>query len=250
MSHKWSSVLASLLIASGSAQTINADQHIRQLTEHWRWKHYWEGTTELGAMYSPGRQFQALIFWRTDQMPPSIGFCSVEIGVCQFYPNITFSDDSSEMKVPSGEDLRSAFRSFVASAFGEKGLRSEEPRATDYTMETVRITLPPLDFPDAIRDRKMPPRAETDALIASLSCAPDQPGCKVHLLIPFYSHSDPWVPVFTECSKCLKPKPMIIYMRLIDGNWWHGAMDFNNSPDVVDRTRKQIEKALMLEVNR
>ena len=43
---------------------------------------------------------------------------------------------------------------------------------------------------------------------------------------------------------------MIIFMKLVEGNWWHGAMDFNDSRDVVDRTRKQIENALMLEVNR
>ncbi len=51
-------------------------------------------------------------------------------------------------------------------------------------------------------------------------------------MIPFYSRSDAYVPVFRQCSRCPNPKPMIIFT------------------DVVDRTRKQIEKALMLEVNR
>lgn len=241
-----------LVIAACLGQTPIPDQHVKQLIEHWRWKQYWEGTTELGAMYSPGRQFQALLFWRTDEMPPSVGFCSADMGVCQFYPDTSFIGTSFEMKLPSGDNPRSAFQRFLAGSFGQNTLlvpRSEEPKAADYTTEMARITLPALEPPEAIRDRETQPHAETDALIASLSCLPDQPGCKVHLLIPFYSHSDPWVPVFTECSKCLKPKPMIIYMRLIEGHWWHGAMDFNDNPDVVERTRKQIEKALVVEVN-
>jgi hypothetical protein len=41
---------------------------------------------------------------------------------------------------------------------------------------------------------------------------------------------------------------MIIYMKFVEGTWWHGAMDFSDNPDVVDRTRKQIEKSLMVEV--
>lgn len=254
ISHRPSCALASMLVIAGClGQTSIPDQHVKQLIEHWRWKQYWGGTTELGAMYSAGREFQALLFWRTDEMPPSVGFCSADIGVCQFYPNTPGSEDSFEIKVPFGDDPRSAFRRFLAGSFGQKPFlvgRPEEPKGADYSTELVKITLPSLDPPEAIRDRKAQPRAETEALVASLSCPPDYPGCKVHLLIPFYSHIDPWVPVFTECSKCPKPKPMIIFMRLIEGNWWHGAMDFNDSSDFVDRTRKQIEKTLMVEVNR
>ena len=260
MSHKWSGVLAMLIVASCSAQTSGTDQHANQLIEHWRWKQYWEGTTELGAMYSPGRQFQALLFWRTDEMPPSVGFCSSDLGVCQFYPNAPGTENSFETKIRPGEDARSAYQRFLADSFEEKSLsgrlpgigrppeigRSAGPNAADYTIDMVKITLPALDPPEAIRNRKPQPRAEVDALVASLSCLSDQPGCKVHLMIPFYSHNDPNVPVFRQCSGCPNPKPMIIFMKLIEGNWWHGAIDFNASPDVVDRTRKQIEKALML----
>ena len=252
MTNKTVTVLATIFgIVGCFGQASIADQHVKQLIAHWQWKQYWDGTTELGAMYGAGRQFQAVLFWRTDEMPPSVGFCSADLLVCQFYPDIMFTDDCFEMKVPSGENLQSAFQDFLADSLGQKLLvRSEEPKAGDYTTEIMRITLPPLDLPDAIRDRKAQPRAETDALIASLSCLPEEPGCKIHLLIPFYSHSDPWVPVFTECSKCLKPKPMIIYMRLIEGHWWHGVLDYNDSPDIVARTRNRIAKALMVEVNR
>lgn len=253
MNQRLTGVVASLLtIAACSGQTNSPDRHVGQLIEHWRWKQYWEGTTELGAMYRPGRQFQTLLFWRTDEMPPSIGFCSTDLGVCQFYPNAPGNEHSFEAKIASGDDAQSAFRRFLADSFGEKSLigRPSLPNAADYTIELVKITLPDLDPPEAIRDRKPQPRAEVDALVANLSCLPDQSGCKVHLMIPFYSHSDPNVPVFRECSGCPNPKPMIIFMKLIEGNWWHGAMDFNDSADVVDRTRRQIEKALTFEVNR
>jgi len=253
MTHRLLRVLAVLAAAGCSAQITSTDVRVRQLAEHWRWKQYWEGTTELEALYNPGRQFQALFFWRTDGMPPSLGFCSVDLGICQFYPDLSVIEDSFQMKVLPGDGLRAAFQRFVADSFGQKaGLVGPPPKPNeaDYTVEPVRVTLPALDPPEAIRDRKRPPQAEVDALVAGLGCLSDQPTCKVRLLIPFYSHGDPSVPVFRECSGCPNPKPMIIFMKLVDGNWWHGAMDFNDSPDIVDRTRKQIEKALMLEVNR
>jgi hypothetical protein len=43
---------------------------------------------------------------------------------------------------------------------------------------------------------------------------------------------------------------MIIFMKLVEGRWWHGAMDFNDRSDVVERVRNQIERALMIEVYR
>jgi hypothetical protein len=157
------------------------------------------------------------------------------------------------MKVPSGYDCRHAFLTFLAISFGQNAFHLApvaQPKEAEYATEVVKIALPSLDAPEAIRARTAQPRAETDALVASLSCLSDQPGCKVHLMIPFYSHSDPWVPVFRECSRCPHPKPMIIFVSFIEGHWWHSAMGFNDSPDFVDRTRSQIEKALMVEVTR
>jgi len=247
-------VLASVLVVAGCfGQASEADRQVRRLVEYWRWKQYWFGTTELGAKYSAGREFRALLFWRTDQTPPSVGFCSADLGVCQFYPNLSFAVNSSEMQVPSGDEPQCAFERFLATSFAQKTVlvvRSREAKAADYATEMVKITLPALDPPEAIRNRRVQPRFETDALIANLSCLPDQPGCKVHLMVPFYSHSDPFVPVFRKCSGCPDPKPMVIFMRLIDGNWWHGARDFDSSPDSVSRTRSQIQKALLVEVSR
>jgi hypothetical protein len=254
LSHRLSCAVASMLVIAGClGQTSSQDQHVKQLTEHWRWKQYWEGTTELAGMYTAGREFQALLFWRADEMPPSVGFCSVDLGVCQFYPDTAVIEDSFEMKVPSGDDPRSALGRFFAASFGQKASLfgpPPQPKEADYTAELLKITLPALDPPEAIRDRKAQPSAETDPLVASLSCLPDQPGCKVHVLIPFYSHNDPWIPVFTECSACPNTKPMIIFMRFIEGTWWHGAQDYSDSPEFVGLMRKRIEKALMVEVNR
>lgn len=265
MKHKSLCILPTLLMVAGtSAQVSNADQHVERLIERWRWKQYWQGTTELRTMYIPGRRFRALLFWRKDENPPSVGFCSIDLGICQFYPNAPGNEHSFETKITSGTDIQSAFRRFQEDSFGEEGAiaklskierppevgRAPEPQRTDYSTEMVTIILPRLDPPDAIRSRKPQPSADTDALIANLSCLPDQPPCKVHLMVPFYSRSDPNVPVFRQCSACPNPKPMIIFMKLIEGNWWHGAMDFDDRPDVVDRTRKQIENALMLEVKR
>jgi hypothetical protein len=254
MSHRLLRVLAILFVIPGClGQTSIANKHVKQLIEHWRWKQYWDGNTELRAMYSPGREFQALLFWRTNEVPPSVGFCSTDLLVCQFYPDTSMIDSSYELKVPLGYDSHAAFRSFLMASFGQNDsllTRPPKPKETDYTIELVKIALPALDPPEAIRDRKQQPRAETEALTTSLGCLPDQPGCKVHLLIPFYSHKDPCVPVFRKCSMCSNPKPMIVFMRFVEGNWWHGATDFNDRPRAVARTRRQIQNALMIEVNR
>ena len=151
----------------------------------------------------------------------------------------------AKMKYPDGTSKYAGF-GHLGEAPGQLLVKSQD----EVTIVSGCPVGPALDPPEAIRDRKPQPRAETDALVANLSCLSDQPGCKVHMMIPFYSHSDANVPVFRQCSGCPNSKPMIIFMKLVEGNWWHGAMDFNDSPDVVDRIRKQIEKALMLEVNR
>jgi hypothetical protein len=260
MTDVWLAILAILMAASCSAQPSKADQYIKRLTEHWRWKQYWEGTTELGEMYRPGRQLDALLFWRTNQMPPSVGLCSTELGICQFYPNVPGNENSFETRIAPGEDSGSAYRRFLADSFGEKALTRRplmrpsltqgSPDVSSFSTEIVKIFLPSLDPPQAIRDRMPQARAEVDALVASLGCMSDEPQCNVHLTIPYYSHSDPSVPVFRACSGCANPKPTIVFMKLIESNWWHGAMDFNDNPNIVDRVRKQIERALMLEVTR
>jgi len=245
--------LGLLAVVICCAQTPEAERRLQQLTEHWRWKQYWEGTTELGALYNPGRQFQALFFWRTDGRPPSIGFCSADLGVCHFYADLALIEQNSQMKVPPGDDSQSAFRHFIEDSFRQKNFLARsppQPRETDFTAELVDITLPALYPPEAIRDRRPRPQAEIDALVASLSCLQEQRGCKVQLLIPFYSPSDVAVPVFRRCSACPNPEPMIIFMKFIEGNWWHGSQDFSVDPEFVRRTRTQIEKALLLEVNR
>lgn len=180
MSRKFLCVLAGMLAIAGCfGQASCADQYVKRLTEHWRWKQYWEGTTELGGMYSPGRQFQALVFWRTDKKPPSVGFCSTDLGVCQFYPNAPGNEHSFEEKISSGNDTQSAFRHFLADSFGDNSLIGRPPAASggEYTTEKVTITLPALDPPEAFRDPTPQPGAETDALVANLSCPSSKPRC-------------------------------------------------------------------------
>jgi len=254
MSPRSSRVLVALFVMAGCfGQSSKAERHVSQLVEHWLWKQYWYGASELGTRYRTGQEFQALAFWRADEKPPSVGFCSTELGICQFYPDTTTIGASFEAKMALREDAQSAFRRFLRDSFGQNAsslVNLPEPSASDYVAETVKIVLPAITAPEAIRARRVRPPAETDALSAALSCLPDQSGCKVHLLIPFYSENDPWIPVYRECSRCPNTKPMIIFMRRIEGTWWHGARDFDDGPDFVRRTRRRIEEALMVEVNR
>lgn len=238
-----------LLTARCLAQTTDADRHIMQLTEHWRWKQYWEGTTELGSLYRPGRAFQALLFWRTSTMPSSVGFCSTELGVCQYL----LAETVYEMKVPPGDDLGSGFKRFLDGglSLSSPSLYQLPPEREDsYTSELTRIVLPTLDPPKPIRDKEARPPSEIEALEKSLTCASyEKADCKVRLLIPFYSLSDPYIPVYRECPRCVYPMPTIFFMRYNEGNWSYRTTDFTNSPDSVDRIRRQIEKARMIEFN-
>jgi hypothetical protein len=75
-------VLVALFVMAGCfGQSSKAERHVSQLVEHWLWKQYWYGASELGTRYRTGQEFQALAFWRADEKPPSVGFCSTELGL-------------------------------------------------------------------------------------------------------------------------------------------------------------------------
>jgi hypothetical protein len=160
---------------------------------------------------------------------------------------------SSELPVASGESPLSAFERFLSGGFSQKIIsiaRSPLPKETDYATLLTNIVLPPLDPPKGIRERRMRPASEIQALLASLSCPSDTPDCGLHLMVPFYGDADPSVPVYRQCLKCYDPHAMIIFMNWVDGHWWHGGTNFDESPDFVSRASGQIEKALMVEVRR
>lgn len=254
----WTRLAAGVALSLCVATTCHgatpaARRRLTKLYDHWRWRQYWDDATELGTLYDPGRKFHVLLFWRKDDAPPSLGFCSTDLGVCQFYPDIAQAAVNTEMKIPTGDDQLSAFRRFLESSFAQKPslpAGSPQPRGPDFLLESTDIVLPVLDPPDAIKERELRPVAETEALVATLGCPPGPPNCKRHLMIPFYSENDLWVPVYRECTDCYNPRPTIIFMRYVEGHWWHGARDFDDRREFVDRTRGKIEKALMIEVRR
>ena len=140
---------------------------LAKLYEHWRWKQYWDGATELGALYTPGRRFSALFFWRNNDALGTFGFCSSEIGVCQFYPDVEHDAMNSEMKVQGGDGPLAAFRRFLAISFAQKPLfPGAPPRESDFSVESTDIVLPALDPPEAIRRRRRQSASQTDALVA------------------------------------------------------------------------------------
>jgi hypothetical protein len=243
-------LLASGLAASCLAQTGAAERHFAELTEHWRWKQYWTGGTELGPLYVPGRTFEALIFWHKNETQPGVGFCSTELQLCQYLLEGTVYS----MKVGADEKLPLAFRRFLDESLGLSSpslYRASPEHEDNYTRQQLKFILPALDPPQAIRVHAARPTAEIDALSNSIGCQSfDKAGCKVRLLIPFYSPSDPYVPVYRDCPLCANPKPMILFMTLHEGTWWHRATDFTDDANAVDRTRRLIEQALMSEVNR
>src|SRR6202012_4954110 len=118
----------------------------------------------------------------------------------------------------------SAFTRFRETALGDK-LRSlisrPVPSESDYPTERVKIALPALDTPEAIRNRRTPDQGALDNLVKQLTgdCGP---GCKVHLLLPYFNLHDPNVPIYFECSGCGIPKTIVRAMWGGDGvrSWW------------------------------
>lgn len=251
--------LASLVVASCSfAQSSVTEQHWGQLLHRWRWMQYWQNTTDLGSKYRAGRQVRILFFWRGDDLVDSMGFCSGTLEVCQFYPSVSTILNHFEMAVLPGGDLRAAFKKFAEEAFEQyqsplyQGQpRPPGPREGEYKTELISITLPMLDPPEVILKHQVRPRSELDALVRQLGCI-STTQCKFHLLIPFYSDHDLWVPVYRECPEdCgASRSPVILFPKLTEGRWWLGATNLDADPDYVSRTRQRIEKALMLEVGR
>jgi len=244
--------MGTLAIMSCFGQTPAAGARVKQLVEHWRWEQYWNGSTELGPLYRAGREFQALLFWRTDERLPGIGFCSIDLGICLYDKDQPAYDAGDQMKISPGEDLRSAMAHFRETAFGGAAhslIRLPIPDEASYTTELVKITLPPLYPPEAIRDRKAPPQDQVEALARLADCGL---GCKAHLLIPYFSSNDPWVPVYFECTGCQIPKTIVraMWSGEPDRVWWTPISSWGHEPADVGRTRRLIEKALILEIRR
>lgn len=246
-------LLGSLFAASCLAQSPAAAQHINQLIEHWRWEQYWKSSTDLGPLYRTGREFQALLFWHADSMFPGVGFCSADLGICLYDKNQPAYDEGNQTKILAGDDEASAFTRFRETAFGDR-LRSlislPVLRESDYPTEPVKIVLPSLDPPKAIRDRNTPDQGAIDDLVKQLTgdCGPR---CKVHLLIPYFNVHDSDVPIYFACSGCKIPKTIVRAMWGGDDvrSWWIPISSWGHDPADVKRTRALIEKALMLEVN-
>lgn len=245
------------LLATGCsvASSPYADMNVRALTEHWRWRQYWGETTELGSAYRPGREIDAVVFWRTGKVG-SVGFCSTELRVCQYYADLALHYGCYDMDIPVGMDAQIAYQRFIRDP-NKRVPGAMEPsyvatNPSEFTSERTKFKLPPFEPPEAIRNRTAPPAEQLDKLVDNLKCVPGEANCQVHLLIPYFNDKDPYVPVFRHCSQCFNPKPMIIFMRWIeeDRTWWHGAMDFTDIPDQVGRIRKQIENALLLDARR
>jgi hypothetical protein len=167
------------------------------------------------------------------------------------------------MEIPLGSDLRSAFDRFREKNFGQANLpgpvqmevdrlgsRAAPERKEEYASEETTVTLPGLDPPLAIRERKARPADEVAALVERVLPSRERAACKTHLLIPFYSDTDPVVPIYRESSaQCSHPGRTILLLRLSDGQWFMGATNSDSSPSFVKSTRSQIEKALMRDVD-
>jgi hypothetical protein len=245
-------VLFAFLIVTSSCFGQTAQLRFDQLIEHWQWQQYWNDATELGPRYQPGRAFQALVFWDTRQGKTGIGFCSRELGVCQFYPTFRSYLGTETL---DGEDDVTAFERFRKDSLEEESASSvrrspllSRPPSDDFRSEPLNVTLPEFTPPKAIREKQKPPEARVQALKLKFACSAAAPRCHIHVLIPYFSEEDPYVPVFAECPTCDFTQPIILLMQFAEGNWSQGATDKNSDPKFVQLTKEKIERALLIEI--
>lgn len=228
--------------------------HLDPLIDHWRWMQYWEGATELGARYKPGTEVHLLLFWPKDPAYSSAaGFCSSEVRMCQFYPNLAGPFGHSEMEMFPKEEDRQAFSRFVEEVLGQTPTPAgRKPKDADYVTETTTLALPQLTPPPGVAERKMAPRERIELLAEQFACRLDRPQCKNHVLIPFFGEADQLVPVYSECAMDCKAEdaPAITFFRWDKGVWWKSFPTSTKVPDDVKRIRGKIEEALMAEVGR
>ena len=239
-----------VVISCSFAQT--APQRFDPLFEHWQWQQYWNDATELGPRYQAGREFQALVFWDTRKGKTGIGFCSRDLGVCQFYP--TFRSHL-ETEMLDGEDDVTAFERFRKDSIEEQPAspvrRSplfDAPPSDNFHAEPMNLTLPEFIPPKAIREKQKPPEAMVQALKDKFACPAAAPRCHIHVLIPYFSEDDAEVPVFAECPTCDFAQPIILFMQFAEGGWSQAAADNNSDAKFVRRTKEKIERALMIEI--
>ncbi len=225
--------------------------HLTRLTEHWRWMQYWEGSTELGSKYQPGRQVTLLIFWPKEPGYTALGFCSHELRVCQMYLNPAGDYGHKDLDMFPIEEPRQGFGRFIEEVLAPQAT-PPKPKETDFETELVTLTLPRLDPPPGIAERKPAPREKIEALAQLFGCSLDKPDCKNHVLIPFFGDADLWVPVYSQCARnCSSADvPGVTFFEWKMGAWWR-AMPFpETSPGEVKRLREKIEQALTMELPR
>lgn len=234
-------------------QTDLAKEQVRRLLKYWDWQQYWTGTNDLGKSYGANRKVEALVFWDPKHKPESVGFCSPSLGKCLFYENLRRYSSSSSMPIAISESPRAALERFVSESrrIGAKEIIPTESFG-EIESAIVSVTLPVLTIPTAIQNRRIPEPVDLELLIANLACDFKHTGCKTHLMIPFYSNDDPYVPVFRQCSQCANSKPMIIFMRHVNDKWkwWHGALDYTDEVQSVKEYKNRIRQGLLREVYR
>lgn len=233
-----------------------AEAQVQRLTEHWRWMQYWQGSTELGEKYQPGTQATLLIFWPRQSNYTALGFCSHELRVCQMYLNPAGDFGLKELQMFPIEEPRQGFSRFIDEALAPEA-SPPKPKETDFETGMATLTLPPLDPPPGIAERKPASRDRIEALAQLFACSLEKPDCKNHVLIPFFGEADFVVPVYSECARncTASDVPAVTFFEwkavLGGGNagaWWRAKPFPETTPAEVTRLRAKIQQALMTEL--
>lgn len=212
---------------------------------------YWQGSTELGAKYQAGTQATLLIFWPKQPTHTALGFCSHELRVCQMYLDPAGDFGHKDLEMFPIEEPRQGFSRFIEEVVAPEA-EKPKPKETDFDSELVTLTLPTLDAPPGVAERKPAPREKIEALARLFGCTLEKPDCKNHLLIPFFGEADLLVPVYSECARncAASDVPGVTFFYWKMDAWWRAMPTPETAPAEVKRLRSKIEQALMIEIPR
>ena len=244
-------LLVSMLLIPLKAEGANPGTErlvlLHEVCEHWRWKHFWFGETELGSDYASGRLLPVLLFWSSDTSVRTIGFCSSDLGLCQEYRDPPESMSGSRMKFSPATEATKQLEQFVEAGWSILHSLGE------YKTEKQVLTLPALSPPQAVRDRIRPDGVEREIvqILQEAACGRSKKGCGTHVFIPFFSRRDPELLLYRECSRACgeNAKPLVLILVPAPQGWHLGATAFIADPIRARNTRLKIEANLMVDAS-
>lgn len=238
-------VIVLLSCDQGYSQSTEADPAVKALIGHLQWVHYWDSKTFPTAERVRGRTLRLAIL-RADGAP-GLAVCFDEFGVCQNYPNLTWTTPPVEVRIPEGQSLEAAVRLLKDEAvrrddsFGGGGIERPDVHVVYSTVTFPKFSLPPAAI------AKLPrPASEVSEIIELVRGDCRKKGDRALIELAYYREEDPLVWLYRKCDGANGgSSEAILPLRRTEGRWFLGATNIVLEPRLVQQLHGKIRRTLM-----